>query len=106
MKKLLLTSAAALALATVALSTAKVEAASHSQRTVQRSNNDTTSLSAARWGSRLQILNLLTQYKEKLRGGGFYFYQRKFRAEVGKAKTPDEIEKLYDKFREELEDLT
>ncbi|HEL1165877.1 TPA: hypothetical protein TVL14_001536, partial [Streptococcus equi subsp. zooepidemicus] len=102
----LLTSAAALALATVALSTAKVEAASHSQRTVQRSNNDTTSLSAARWGSRLQILNLLTQYKEKLRGGGFYFYQRKFRAEVGKAKTPDEIEKLYDKFREELEDLT
>ncbi|HEK9996586.1 TPA: hypothetical protein TUM56_001634 [Streptococcus equi subsp. zooepidemicus] len=105
MKKLLLTSAAALALATVALSTAKVEAASHSQRTVQRSNNDTTSLSAARWGSRLQILNLLTQYKEKLRGGGFYFYQRKFRAEVGKAKTPDEIEKLYDKFREELEKL-
>ncbi|HEL1267461.1 TPA: hypothetical protein TVQ99_000666, partial [Streptococcus equi subsp. zooepidemicus] len=100
-----LTSAAALALATVALSTAKVEAASHSQRTVQRSNNDTTSLSAARWGSRLQILNLLTQYKEKLRGGGFYFYQRKFRAEVGKAKTPDEIEKLYDKFREELEKL-
>ncbi|HEL0718159.1 TPA: hypothetical protein TUY07_000688, partial [Streptococcus equi subsp. zooepidemicus] len=98
-------SAAALVLATVALSTAKVEAASHSQRTVQRSNNDTTSLSAARWGSRLQILNLLTQYKEKLRGGGFYFYQRKFRAEVGKAKTPDEIEKLYDKFREELEKL-
>ncbi|HEK9984366.1 TPA: hypothetical protein TT553_001232 [Streptococcus equi subsp. zooepidemicus] len=105
MKKLLLTSAAALALATVALSTAKVEAASHSQRTVQRSNNDTTSLSAARWGSRLQILNLLTQYKEKLRGGGFYFYQRKFRAEVGKAKTPAQIEELYDKFREELEKL-
>ncbi|HEL1129379.1 TPA: hypothetical protein TVG97_001609, partial [Streptococcus equi subsp. zooepidemicus] len=103
--KLLLTSAAALALATVALSTAKVEAASHSQRTVQRSNNDTTSLSAARWGSRLQILNLLTQYKEKLRGGGFYFYQRKFRAEVGKAKTPAQIEELYDKFREELEKL-
>ncbi|HEL0026575.1 TPA: hypothetical protein TUY17_001809 [Streptococcus equi subsp. zooepidemicus] len=105
MKKLLLTSAAALALATVALSTAKVEAASHSQRTVQRSNNDTKSLSAARWGSRLQILNLLTQYKEKLRGGGFYFYQRKFRAEVGKAKTPAQIEELYDKFREELEKL-
>lgn len=104
MKKLLLTSAAALALATVALSTAKVEAA-HFERTVQRSNNDTTSLSAARWGSRLQIFNLLTQYKEKLRGGGFYFYQRKFRAEVGKAKTPAQIEELYDKFREELEKL-
>lgn len=106
MKKLLLTSAAALALATVAVSTTKVEAASHSKHVIEHSINDTKSLSAARWGSRLQILNLLTQYKEKLRGGGFYFYQRKFRAEVGKAKTLDEIEKLYDKFREELEDLT
>ncbi|WP_231196860.1 hypothetical protein [Streptococcus equi] len=48
---------------------------------------------------------MLTQYKEKLRGGGFYFYQRKFRAEVGKAKTPAQIEELYDKFREELEKL-
>lgn len=105
MKKLLLTSAAALALATVAVSTTKVEAASHSKHVIEHSINDTKSLSAARWGSRLQILNLLTQYKEKLRGGGFYFYQRKFRAEVGKAKTPAQIEELYDKFREELEDL-
>ncbi|VEF05605.1 hypothetical protein [Streptococcus equi] len=105
MKKLLLTSAAALALATVAVSTTKVEAFSRGH-VIEHTINDTKSLSAARWGSRLQILNLLTQYKEKLRGGGFYFYQRKFRAEVGKAKTPDEIEKLYDKFREELEDLT
>lgn len=105
MKKLLLTSAAALALATVAVSKTKVEAASHSKHVIEHSINDTKSLSAARWGSRLQILNLLTQYKEKLRGGGFYFYQRKFRAEVGKAKTPAQIEELYDKFREELEKL-
>ncbi|HEL0443515.1 TPA: hypothetical protein TVS37_001184 [Streptococcus equi subsp. zooepidemicus] len=105
MKKLLLTSAAALALATVAVSTTKVEAFSRGH-VIEHTVNDTKSLSAARWGSRLHILNLLTRYKDKLGEDGFRYYNRQFRAEVGKAKTPDEIEKLYDKFREELEDLT
>lgn len=105
MKKLLLTSAAALALATVTLSTAKVEAASHSQRTVQRSNNDTTSLSAARWGSRLQILNLLIRFKHKLGEDGFRSYNRQFRARVGAAKSVSEIDELYNDFEKELEEL-
>ncbi|NGL84811.1 hypothetical protein [Streptococcus equi] len=104
MKKLLLSSAAALALATVALSTAKVEAA-HFERTVQRSNNDTTSLSAARWGSRLQILNLLTRFKHKLGEDGFRSYNRQFRAKVGAAKSVSEIDELYNKFEKELEEL-
>ncbi|HEL0004283.1 hypothetical protein [Streptococcus equi] len=103
MKKLLLTSAAALALATVAVSTTKVEAFSRGH-VIEHTVNDTKSLSAARWGSRLHILNLLTRYKDKLGEDGFRYYNRQFRAKVGRAKSADAIDKLYDEFEKELEE--
>ncbi|KIS12442.1 hypothetical protein AT50_01363 [Streptococcus equi subsp. zooepidemicus Sz105] len=103
MKKLLLTSAAALALATVALSTAKVEAFSRGH-VIEHTINDTKSLKAARWGSRLHILNLLTQYKEKLGEDGFRSYNRQFRARVGAARTVDKVNSLYEEFKKELEE--
>ncbi|HEK9682484.1 TPA: hypothetical protein SU559_001903, partial [Streptococcus equi subsp. equi] len=100
----LLTSAAALALATVAVSTTKVEAFSRGH-VIEHTINDTKSLSAARWGSRLQILNLLTRFKHKLGEDGFRSYNRQFRARVGAAKSVSEIDELYNKFEKELEEL-
>lgn len=103
MKKLLLTSAAVLALATVAVSTTKVEAFSRGH-VIEHTINDTKSLSAARWGSRLHILNLLTRFKHKLGEDGFRSYNRQFRAKVGAAKSAETIDKLYEEFKKELEE--
>ncbi|MGG6797182.1 UNVERIFIED_CONTAM: hypothetical protein KB579_05000 [Streptococcus canis] len=92
-----LAGAATLACATAVVGIITVEVLSCGQSSV----NDTTSLNAARWGTRVHVLNLLTEFKEELGDSGFQFYQRQFRSEVGYVRTVAQVNELYAQFRKE-----
>ncbi|GAA0054933.1 hypothetical protein ScFU97_08440 [Streptococcus canis] len=67
----------------------------------KRSVNDTISINAVRWGIKVHVLNLLTEFKEEVGDSGFQFYQRQFRFEVGNARTEAQVNELYAEFRKE-----
>ncbi|UFR18939.1 hypothetical protein KV238_02530 [Streptococcus equi subsp. zooepidemicus] len=88
MKKLVLTSAAALVLAGAVAGTGTVRA--------NVTRNDITSLRAARWGARLQINNIRKSYEKYTSTGEAAYY---LRLAVAKRSEVD-INKVIDEYKE------
>lgn len=105
MKKLVLASAAALVLAGAVVGTGEVRANSYRRGYYrQDETGPKAELRYTRDNAKLQILNLLKEFKKEV-GGSFAFYQRKFRTKVYQQKRVEDIDKVLDSFREELEQL-